>query len=422
MRMEAFSFVHAADLHLDSPFAGVGEVAPEVAEVLREATFRAFASVIDACLRHRVDFLLVAGDIFEARDRSLRAQLAFRDGLKRLSDAGIRAYVVHGNHDPLDGWSATIRFPEITHVFPGGAVSSVPVNRDGRTIAVVHGISYDTQEVRENLAVRFPQEKHGTFSIALLHCNVDSNPAHDNYAPCPLRDLSGAGVDYWALGHVHARSVLREAEPAVVYPGNTQGRHPGETGAKGCYLVRVDTGGTPRLTFIPTDVVRWDIQDVDLTDVDTDEDLLRELARACCEIRDRAEGRPVVCRLVLTGRTRLFQHLVRRGYLQDIEHELRKSEGAEEPFVWVERLELRAKPTMDVEARRQAPDLVGSLLRKVDEYRSNPEALRTLREQLSAVEGAMRGWRVIPEPTDEEIVQWLELAEARLLEALGEGS
>jgi DNA repair exonuclease SbcCD nuclease subunit len=139
--MTRFSFVHASDLHLDSPFAGVTATAPEVAERLRTATFDAFDNIVRLCIERRVDFLLVAGDVYDGADRSLRAQLRFRDGLLRLAEQGIRAFVAHGNHDALEGWSSAIEWPEGVRVF-GEELASVPVERDGAPIALVSGISY----------------------------------------------------------------------------------------------------------------------------------------------------------------------------------------------------------------------------------------------------------------------------------------
>ena len=123
--MPAFTFVHTADLHLDSPFVGLEQIDPEVASVLKDATFRAFDNIIDLCIESDARFLLVAGDVFDSGDRSLIAQLRFRDGLQRLDDAGINSFVVHGNHDPLDGWTASLDWPERTHIFQGDEVEAV---------------------------------------------------------------------------------------------------------------------------------------------------------------------------------------------------------------------------------------------------------------------------------------------------------
>ena len=108
-------FVHAADLHLDSPFTGLRAAAPEnVAQALYSGTFDSYRNIIDLCIAERVDALLASGDIYDGADR---AQRAFIDGLRGLDAAGIRSFVCHGNHDPLDGWEARLAYPDGCHRF-----------------------------------------------------------------------------------------------------------------------------------------------------------------------------------------------------------------------------------------------------------------------------------------------------------------
>ena len=256
--MPRLRFIHAADLHLDSPFIGIKAVAPpNVADALQDATFGAYENIINMCIDERVDALLVAGDVYDSVDRSLRAQLKFVEGLKRLDDAGIRSFVCHGNHDPLDGWEARLDYPPGCTRF-GTKAESVPVFEDDSERAVVHGISYAARDVYDNLALRLGKGDPEAFSIGLMHANVGSDTTHTNYAPCSLEDLEKSGIDYWALGHVHTRQVISERSPTVVYPGNSQGRHPNEPGARGVFLVEVDDDGAVRLDFRSVDIVRWE--------------------------------------------------------------------------------------------------------------------------------------------------------------------
>ena len=216
--MAQVRFVHAADLHLDSPFGGIRtEAPPHVADRLYRATFDSYENIVSLCLRERVDALLVAGDIYDGADRSLRAQLRFNEGLKRLDTAGIRTFVCHGNHDPLDGWEARLDLPPGCVRF-GPEVSSAPVFPLEPERAMVHGISYPQRVVTENLSQHFRPPYSSGFNAGLLHANVGGNAAHDNYSPCTVDDLSETGIDYWALGHVHTRQVLRRDRPAIVYP------------------------------------------------------------------------------------------------------------------------------------------------------------------------------------------------------------
>ncbi|NIQ03648.1 MAG: hypothetical protein GWM98_27620, partial [Nitrospinaceae bacterium] len=253
--MTSFRFLHCSDLHIDSPFRGISSDQPKLAEKLRRSTLRAYQNIIQLALRERVDAVVIAGDIYDSEDKSLQAQLKFRQGLQELAEAGIPAFVAHGNHDPLNGWSATLDLPETVRIFPGGEVTRLPVKRGGKPVAHVYGISYAQKEVTDNLARKFQRDPGDEFAIGVLHANVGNNPDHLNYAPCSLADLVEAGMDYWALGHIHAHKVLRENQPAIVFSGNPQARFHREAGEKGCCLVTLHSHSPPEVQFVPVDEV-----------------------------------------------------------------------------------------------------------------------------------------------------------------------
>ena len=300
--MSKLRFVHAADLHLDSPFSGLRAIAPEeVSSTLRSATFDAYKNIVNLCIEERVDALLVAGDVYDGADRSLRAQLKFVEGLSRLHEAGIRSFICHGNHDPLDGWEARLDLPGGCVRF-GPQVTGEPVFPKDPRRATVYGMSYPQSEVRENLSPCFRDLPDGGFRIGLLHANVGGNTDHDSYALCSVADLEETGIDYWALGHVHTRAVLRGENPAIVYPGNTQGRHPNELGERGVYLVEVDDSGRVELEFRAVDVVRWELRHVDIGGLSDQQRVLTAISEAAGSALEGAGGRPAVLRLVLNGR------------------------------------------------------------------------------------------------------------------------
>ena len=416
--MTAFRFVHTAGLHLDSPFLGLQEVSEDVASELREATFRTFDRIVDLCLDARADFLLVAGDVYDSRDRSLRAQLRFRDNLRRLSEKGIPTYVVHGNHDPLNRWSATLEWPEQAHIFGGDDVTSVPVVRDGETIAHVYGISYPTQDVRRNLARKFRRIDDGAFAIGLLHCNVGDDTGHDPYAPCTLDDLTRADMDYWALGHVHNHRILSPEKPAVVYAGNPQGRNPRELGPRGCYVVEVNGRGHPTTEFVPVDTIRWFWESVPIEGIETDEALVSALEEACQRMREQAEGRPALGRIGFAGRSPVYRSLTRPGFVTDLLDSVRETQGGEDPFVWIERLEVDARPPIDLEERRAGQDFVADFLSIVDDYRKDPDRVESLRTHLEPLFLSQRAHRFLDDPTDEELRERLEAASVMCLDLL----
>jgi len=413
-----FKFVHTADLHLDSPFLGLQSVSPHVANKLREATFQTFERIIDLCLDIGAEFLLIAGDIYDSRDRSLRAQLQFRDSLKRLSDSGIPAFVVHGNHDPLNSWSASLDWPAQVHVFGGGSVTSAPVIRDGETIAHVYGTSYPTQDVRKNLTPKFKRTEKGPFSIGLLHCNVGENTGHESYAPCSLEDLRQTGIDYWALGHVHTHQVLSDAAPVVLYPGNPQGRNPRELGPRGCYVVDVDGRGHTGVEFVEVDTVRWFWDSIEIEQLETDEALIAALEETCRRLREDSAGRPTIGRLRITGRGPLHRSLTKPSFVTELLERVQETEGNEDPFVWVERIMVHTRPPIDLEERRSGQDFVADFLNLVDSYRQDPKRIESLREHLGPLFESGRAHRLLDNPTDDQLRQWLEAAETYCLDVL----
>ena len=422
--MPKLRFVHAADLHLDSPFRGIRNEAPaHVAQTLSNATFDAYGNIIDLCLRGKVDALLVAGDIYDGADRSLRAQLRFVDGLKRLDRAGIRSFICHGNHDPMDGWEARLDLPEGCVRF-GPEVEGFPLIPDDPERAMVYGVSYPTREVRNNLTPLFAAKgSGGGFNIGLLHANVGGNPDHDSYAPCSVSDLADTGFDYWALGHVHTRQTLRERGPAIVYPGNSQGRHPNEQGARGVYLVEVDEHGAVSLDFRPTDVVRWETLSLDIGSLNTEQALLDAVSDLVEGALSEAQGRPVVARLELAGRGPLHRWLNNGDTAGDVRVRLNEQYAQRGTWLWCEGVRLATASPVDREAALRREDFVGDLLRLSTELRESgqsPDGLRGLLQPLYSSRREIRDLLRDFVPSDEEIGRLLSDAEEECLAALVE--
>ncbi len=418
--MKNFRFVHASDLHLDSPFTSLTELDQAIAGKLRNATITAFDRIIDLCIEREVDFLLVGGDIYDGAYRSLKAQLRFRKGLQRLSDAGISSFVVHGNHDPLDGWIANLEWPEKTHIFGGDTVQKFSVAQSGEEIARVYGISFKTRDVRKNLAKEFQREKGSVFSIGLLHCNVGANTGHEPYAPCTLDDLVKSGMDYWALGHVHTREKLYPRNPMIIYPGNPQGRNPRETGPRGCYLIEVDGRGNPHETFIPVDCVRWLNKEISIDGVATEESLMQLLESQIDLLREEGEGRDVVANFTMVGSGLIHELLRKPDHVEDLIRHFRETAGAESPFVWLNRIEVKTRFEIDIEKRREETDFLGELLRIIETYRKSPETLTELQQELEVLYGACLTRKLLEAPSQEQMMALLDSAEALCVEKITE--
>ena len=420
--MTRIRFVHAADLHLDSPFIGIRSTAPEnVGNALYAATFKAYAHIIDLCISERVDALLVAGDIYDGADRSLRAQRSFIEGLERLHNAGIRSFVCHGNHDPLDGWEAQLAYPPSCHRF-GREWESAPILEEAPDRAVVHGVSYPRREVKRNLARRLRDIDPNPFSVGLLHANVGGDPNHESYAPCTLDDLAKSGVDYWALGHVHTRRVLQDRAPTVVFPGNPQGRNPSETGARGVYLVEIDDSRTANLDFRAVDTVRWERHAIDISAFETEQQLLDALHEGMQRLLENSEGRSVVARITLTGRGVLNRSLREQNTIDDLCEIVNDEWAKQSPFAWCERIENASASPFDRAARLQGSDFLAEVLRTADPAKAAPGSLKGLDATLSELYGHRRFRRYLKDDAldDYELSALIDQAEGLIVNLLVE--
>lgn len=332
--METIRYIHAADLHLDAPFRGLcGEIGENsrLAGQVRDCTYAALDQLIRYCLSEKPDFLVLAGDIYNQEIHSVRAQLALRDGYEKLARLGIRVFWAHGNHDPADSRLGSVRMPENVTIF-GTGVESHPLEKDGRQVAIIHGISHASQREERNLARLFARSGNDDcFELGVLHCTVDGESKADRYAPCSLADLQASGLDAWALGHVHSMRELSRS-PFVAYSGSAQGLHVNEQGQHGCLLVtaRRENGGwqcEPR--FLPLGPVLWQVVEIDLGGVDDLGQAGNLIASALARIAEDASPivRAIMVRLVLKGRTSLDAELRKAGTTADLGKELQEQSG-----------------------------------------------------------------------------------------------
>lgn len=416
--MRAFRFMHAADLHLDSPFKGLSTLPEPIKGVIRESTFVALRNLVQTAIEEQVDFVVLAGDIYDGADRSLRAQLRFQRAMEQLSEQAIPVYIVHGNHDPDDGRKAKLTWPESVHFFSSKEPEWVEaVDRQGRKLAHIQGMSYPTSAVKDNLAALYASRRSDLFHIGLLHGNVDGDAGHDNYAPCTLQQLSASGLDYWALGHIHSRRILREA-PWVVYPGNIQGRSVRETGPKGCCLVDVSETGHVRVQFRTTDHVRWLAESVSINGMTSEQELRDELEQKLEQCMALADGRSLVVRLYVEGRGPLHRVLQSGSGLQELLAELRDEQlkklerdgGA--IWVWPESVQLRTGLDIDRERLLGQDGFISDLLRSTsglldDERELELFCARALEPLLSHPKAG----RIVSEMLKDERADWLRAAE-----------
>lgn len=353
---------------------GLGKMPSALRDRMSGAPSEAFSRLVQTAIDREVAAVIIAGDLFDAADRNLAAQVHLRQQLWRLDEAGIRTLIAAGNHDPLGSMARGIALPPSVHLF-GVHPEPVVLLRDREVLAHVYGASYGKSATYRNLAADFPRP-NGPFNIAVLHTNVGERPGFARYAPCRLDDLVQAGYDYWALGHVHTRETLHAARPVVHYPGNTQGLHSGEPGARGATLVQVSDSGSATLVPIWTDVVRWHRARTDIGGMEAIEDLVGAYGELAGELRGRAADRVHLVRWTLTGSGPLHDQLSRPGAKGELADALRAAEGirTDGSPVWLERVEGATLPALDIDRLRQQPDWLGDMLRLSAALLKNPPA------------------------------------------------
>lgn len=360
-----------------------------LADKLKDASFRVFRNIIDCCIGREVDFLLIAGDIFDTEERSIQAQIRFVTELKRLSGAGIPAYFVCGNHDFLGSWLDTLQIPDNTIRF-GSSLECERFFRNGVALADIYGISFKARAVIENLAVQFVRRSDpAPISIAICHGTIGPAGAHHNYAPFHLSDIEDKQFDYWALGHIHKSAIIHEANPAVVYPGNPQGRDFGENGIKGCYLVEIEAGQEPQLQFIPTQIVRFEKIQIDLSGIESVDRLPPLITNTIQAMIGYDEKISAIIQITFTGKTRLHAQLRKPGEIDGLRSLMNEGQLLESSFLWIDRIEVNTRPDIDLDEIAKGNDFVAELVKLFDIYSDDAEKraalLKLLYEDLLSV-------------------------------------
>jgi exonuclease SbcD len=353
-------FVHAADLHLDSPLLALSRQEPRQVERMRRATREAFERLIDLCIDQEVALLLLAGDLYDHDCPNMQIAVFLRTQLNRLEQKGIRVVIIKGNHDAGNKITSALALPANTRIL--GEQKPETITFDDLPVRVaVHGQSFRPGPIAENLAASYPPALRGHYNIGLLHTSLAGATDHEAYAPCTLEELTTREYDYWALGHIH-KGAVHCRDPYVIFPGNLQGRHAKESGPKGCFLVEADDAGrTVAAEFIPLDVVRWHRAEVDLKGCNVEAELVEGVRGALAQAYRDGDGRPGAVRVVLTGRTSLYQRIERTPHrLRQTTLELAAELAGDD--IWIEKIvnsTTAPGDRLDAMSNDETHDLVG---------------------------------------------------------------
>ena len=376
-----FKFIHAADIHLDSPLRGLELYDGAPVEQIRGATRRALENLVDLAIAERVAFVLFAGDLYDGDWKDYNTGLFFGHQMTKLREVGIQAFLLSGNHDAASQLTRYLRLPE--------NVKTLSVQRPESVIVedcevALHGQGFHSRVVTDDLSAGYPNPVPHLFNIGLLHTAVNGREGHEPYAPCSVEGLLSKGYDYWALGHVHRREILHQ-NPWILFPGNIQGRHVRETGPKGATLVTVEDGQVLSVEHRDLDVLRWSVCDVDVSGATTGEEVLERIRHALAADLAARDGRPMAVRLQLMGSCHAHGELTANmeRWINEIREDATDVSGG---TVWIENVKIRTRPEVDTEAILNSDDALAGLLRAIRDMDTDTQLLAKLRGELQELQ------------------------------------
>jgi len=377
---QTLKFLHAADIHLDSPLRGLDRYEGAPVDEIRNATRRALENLVALAMDEEVNFVILAGDLFDGDWPDFNTGLFFSRQMARLAERSIAVYAIRGNHDAESKITRKLPWPRNVHFFSSRKPESFVA--EGSDV-VLHGHSFARRDVQEDLAADYPVAVPGKINIGVLHTSLDGREGHAGYAPTNLDVLRSRGYDYWALGHVHKREIVHR-EPLVVFPGNLQGRHIKESGEKGCQLVTLESDGL-RAEHRSVDVFRWTRVAVDIEGATNLDDVLERSAHLFEKALAAADDRPIAVRVHISGRGPAH-HLV-AATPEAVRNQLRaaaidRGRGA----IWLEGIEIDTGAAIDLQALKDRNDPVGELLSQLDAARTGESGLlKALESELQAL-------------------------------------
>ena len=376
-------FIHTADIHLDSPLCGLASYQNAPVEALRTATRDAFRNLINEAIEEQVDFVVIAGDLYDGNWRDYNTGHYFVREMGRLNKAAIPVYLLYGNHDADSEMTKRLAFPPNVHVFD----ARKPVTHRIEALRVaLHGRSFKEAATLDNLAIGYPDPVPGWLNIGVLHTALEGYAAHARYAPCSVAELVAKGYDYWALGHVHEHAVLRQ-DPWVVFSGNLQGRHIRETGPRGAVLVTADETGIVSVDRLIVDVMRWQGIGVDVSAA-PDLAAVVILAGRSLEtlLSSSSDNKPISVRVTLRGRS------AAHGELFGMEAHLREEVLAQAAAIggerlWIEKVKIETTPAVDAGQIRERADAIADLQALLEQAPLDEAFMRGLAEDLQQLTG-----------------------------------
>lgn len=365
-------FIHAADIHLDSPMLGLEKYDGAPVEEARGATRRALQNLIELAVHERVDFVLIAGDLYDGDWKDYNTGLFFVSQMAVLHENNIKAVIVAGNHDAASQITKNLRFPDNVRVLNTHKPETITLEGEG---VAIHGQGYSKRAITDNLAATYPKAIPELLNIGILHTCMEGREGHEPYAPCSLDDLISRGYEYWALGHVHNKEIINKI-PMVVFSGNTQGRNIRETGAKGCMLVFVEDGEITDIAFKRLDVFRWSSLELDVSGAKHIDDIF-DITERAVQREAVAVNMPSAVRINLTGSSSLHGRILSQE--EYVKSGIRAcAVDAGNGNIWVEKICFNTREISIPQMPPAGSDALMGLLNSINSLQYDEKALQEL--------------------------------------------
>ncbi|WP_147532303.1 metallophosphoesterase family protein [Bacillus marasmi] len=381
--MSSFSFIHAADIHLDSPLKGLEQYEGAPVEKIRNATRDAFNNLVETAIERRVSFVIIAGDLYDGDWKDYNTGLFFTRQMIRLQKENIKVFLIRGNHDAASIISRELKLPNNVYEFSTKRAETVVIDELG---VAIHGQGFASKAVEENLAKKYPSRIEGHLNIGILHTSATGHEGHENYAPCSIEDMKEKGYDYWALGHIHIREFLSEKDPVILFAGNIQGRHIKETGEKGCSLVEVSNGEINSVTHLPLDVLRWELCKIDASAMNSVEDLFEVAREQLLEKYQHTDGRFLAVRIVIEGASKIHQELLvnKEQYINNL-----RSLSLEFDELWIEKIKIKTTRLINIEELKAQHTPVSIILDYIQRVAHDEDILEEILQEFKDIHQAL---------------------------------
>ncbi len=257
--MSAIKLLHAADLHLDSPFEGLpaGKAA-----IRRREQRELLDELAKLAATERVDLVLLSGDLLDSTNPYFETGEELVRSLRSIPAA---VFIAPGNHDFYSPQSpyARLQMPDNVHIFTENAIRCFAL--PGLNTRV-YGAAFTENRSGPLLRGFRAERREGVVNLLCLHGEVGGKDSP--YDPITEEELQQSGMDYAALGHIHKASGLKRAGTTwYSWPGCPEGRGFDETGEKTVNLVELENGQC-RLRQVPIAGRRYETLRVDVTGAD----------------------------------------------------------------------------------------------------------------------------------------------------------